>query len=330
MAQYLLRRIGLAIPTLLVVALLVFVAVHLSPSDPVENKLGEKATAEQRATMRHQYGLDQPIGIQFLRYIGGILHGDFGQSFKLEKPVSELIAVKFPVTAQLALTALLFSIAVGIPAGAIAAYFHNSWFDRSMMAFVVALVSVPSIVLGPLLILGIAVKLRWLPTTGWVNLLDIFFPQRALTADARAQLVVGFFSHAILPTIALGSRSAAVVARFMRSSLLDTLRQDYIRTAIAKGLSRPQAVLKHGIKNALLPVLTILGTNFGALLTGSFVVETLFHVPGIGDISIESIRYRDYPVVQGMALLVAIVYVLVNLGVDLLYGVVDPRVRARS
>jgi peptide/nickel transport system permease protein len=166
---------------------------------------------------------------------------------------------------------------------------------------------VPSIVLGPLLILGIAVKLRWLPTSGWET------P-----------------ASTILPTIALGSRSAALVARFMRSSLLDTLRQDYIRTAIAKGLSRPQAVWRHGIKNAMLPVLTILGTNFGALLTGSFVVETLFHVPGIGDISIESIRYRDYPVVQGMALLVAIIYVFVNLGVDVLYGAVDPRIRART
>ena len=143
-------------------------------------------------------------------------------------------------------------------------------------------------------------------------------------------MLLGFGTYAVLPTVALGSRSAALVARFMRSSLLDTLRQDYIRTAIAKGLSRPRAVWRHGIKNAMLPVLTVLGTNFGALLTGSFVVERLFHVPGIGDISIESIRYRDYPVIQGMALLVAGSYVLVNLAVDLLYGVVDPRIRARS
>jgi ABC-type dipeptide/oligopeptide/nickel transport system permease component len=330
MAQFLLRRIGLAIPTLLVVTFLVFMAVHLAPSDPVENKLGEKASAEQRAAMRHHYGLDLPLPVQFVRYVGGLLHGDFGESFKLEKPVSELIAVKFPVTGQLALTALLFSMAVGLPAGALAAYFHNSWFDRSMMAIVVTMVSVPSSVLGPLLILGIAVKLRWLPTTGWVNLVDVFFPQRPLPHGYRGWMLIDFCAHAILPTIALGSRSAAIVARFMRSSLLDTLRQDYIRTAIAKGLSRPQAVWRHGIKNALLPVLTILGTNFGALLTGSFVVETLFHVPGIGDISIESIRYRDYPVVEGMALLVAAVYIFVNLGVDVLYGAVDPRIRARS
>src|SRR6476659_5678587 len=154
MAQFLLRRIGLAIPTLLVVTFLVFMAVHLAPSDPVENKLGEKATAEQRAAMRHHYGLDLPLPVQFVRYVGGLLHGDFGESFKLEKPVSEIIAVKFPVTAQLALTALLFSMAVGLTAGALAAYFHNSWFDRIMMAIVVALVSAPSIVLGKLIIIA--------------------------------------------------------------------------------------------------------------------------------------------------------------------------------
>src|SRR5258706_7387478 len=175
------------------------------------------------------------------------------------------------------------------------------------MAFVVRLVFIPSIVLGPLLILVVAVQWRLLPTSGWVT------PW-----------------HAILPTIALGSRSAALVARFMRSSLLDTQRQDYIRTALAKGMSRPLAIWKHGIKNALLPVLTVLGTNFGTLLTGSFVVETIFHVPGIGDISVSSINDRDYPVIQGMAMLVAIVYIGVNLGVDVLYGVVDPRVRDKA
>jgi len=307
MAEFILKRIGLAIPTLLVVTFPVFIAARLAPSDPVVNKLGEKATTEDRIRLRHQYGLDQPPLIQFVHYIGGVLHGDFGLSYSLDVPVARLIVVKFPVTAQLAITALLFSMAVGLPSGALAAYLHNSWFDRVLMAIVVALVSVPSIVLGPLLILGIAVKLGLLPTSGWAS------PK-----------------YTILPTIALGARSAALVARFMRSSLLDVLRQDYIRTAIAKGLSRPQAVWQHGIKNALLPVLTILGTNFGALLTGSFVVERMFHVPGIGDISIESIFNRDYPVIQGVTLLVAIIFVAVNLGVDVLYGVIDPRVRART
>ena len=303
---FILKRIGLAIPTLLVVSLLVFTAAHLAPSDPVETRLGEKATAEQRTQMRHDYGLDLPIPIQYVRYIGGVLHGDFGRSFTQEGvPVSKMIAEEFPVTAQLAITALLFSALLGLPIGALAAYYHNTWFDRLTMAFVVALVSVPSIVLGPLLVLVVAVTLHWLPVSGW---------------DTPA--------HTILPTIALGSRSAALIARFMRSSLLDTMRQDYIRTAIAKGLSKPMAVLKHGVKNAFLPVLTVIGTNFGTLLTGSFVVETLFQVPGIGYISIQSITGRDYPVIQGISLLVATIYLSVNLLVDVLYGVFDPRVRA--
>ena len=303
---FILKRIGLAIPTLLIVSLLVFTAAHLAPSDPVETRLGEKATAEQRVKMRHDYGLDLPIPVQYVRYLGGVLHGDFGLSFSQDGvPVSKLIAEEFPVTAQLAVTALIFSCLIGLPIGAIAAYYHNSWFDRLTMAFVVALVSVPSIVLGPLLVLVIAVNLKWLPVSGWES------P-----------------AHTILPTIALGSRSAALFARFMRASLLDTLRQDYIRTAVAKGLSRPMAVLKHGIKNAFLPVLTVLGTNFGTLLTGSFVVETLFQVPGIGFSSIQSITGRDYPVIQGIALLVALIYLSVNLLVDVLYGVFDPRVRA--
>ena len=306
MFVFILKRIGLAIPTLLIVSLLVFTAAHLAPSDPVETRLGEKATAEQRAKMRHDYGLDLPIPVQYVRYLGGVLHGDFGLSFSQDGvPVSKQIAEEFPVTAQLAVTALIFSCLIGLPIGAIAAYYHNSWFDRLTMAFVVALVSVPSIVLGPLLVLVIAVNLKWLPVSGWES------P-----------------AHTILPTIALGSRSAALFARFMRASLLDTLRQDYIRTAVAKGLSRPMAVLKHGIKNAFLPVLTVLGTNFGTLLTGSFVVETLFQVPGIGFSSIQSITGRDYPVIQGIALLVALIYLSVNLLVDVLYGVFDPRVRA--
>ncbi len=306
MLVFILKRIGLAIPTLLVVSLLVFFAAHMAPSDPVETRLGEKATAEQRQKMRHDYGLDLPIPVQYVRYVGGILHGDFGLSFARDgAPVSQMIAEKFPVTMQLAVTALLFSTCLGIPIGAVAAYYHNTWFDRLTMAFVVALVSVPSIVLGPLLVLVVAVQWRVLPVSGW---------------DTPW--------HVILPTIALGSRSAAIVARFMRASLLETLRQDYIRTAVAKGLSRPMAVLKHGIKNAFLPVLTVLGTNFGALLTGSFVVESIFQVPGIGFISIQSITGRDYPVIEGMALLVAAIYLTVNLGVDLLYGFIDPRVRA--
>lgn len=309
MLTFIAKRILLAIPTLLAVSFLVFIAARLSPSGPVEIIAGEKATPETVAQIKHQFGLDRPFLVQYASYVGNIVaHGDFGQSFvHVGQPVSDLIRRDFPVTAQLAVSALLFAMFVGLPLGTLAALYHNSWFDRVVMALVVALVSVPSFVLGPLLVLFVAVRLHWLPVSGW---------------DTPAST--------ILPTITLGSRSAALIARFMRASLLDVLRQDYMRTAVAKGLSRGQAVLRHALKNAFLPVLTILGTNFGALLTGSFVVETIFAVPGIGYESINSITQRDYPVIQSMALLVAVIYIGVNLVVDILYGVIDPRVRTQE
>lgn len=309
MLYFILKRMALAIPTLIAITFLVFMVARLAPAGPVEIILGEKATPEAVARLKHQYGLDKPLLVQYVDYVWNIVaHGDFGRSFaRGQQPVSEMIAADFPVTAQLAVMALVFAMVIGLTLGALAALYHNSWFDRIAMACVVAMVSVPSIVLGPVLVLLLAVRLRWLPVSGW---------------EAPV--------YTILPTVTLGSRSAALLARFMRASLLDVLRQDYIRTAMAKGLSRGKAVLRHALKNAFLPVLTVLGTNFGALLTGSFVVETIFQVPGIGYESINSISKRDYPVIQGMALLVAVIYILVNLGVDILYGVIDPRVRSQE
>ncbi|HEV2474125.1 MAG TPA: ABC transporter permease [Chthonomonadales bacterium] len=309
MLNLIVKRVGLAIPTLIAVSFLVFIAARLAPSSPVEIMLGEKATPQNVARLEKEYGLDRPFLVQYVSYVWNIVrYGDFGRSFSRGgQPVSDMMRQDFPVTAQMALTALLFAMVVGLPAGAFAALYHDSWSDRALMAIVVALVSVPSIVLGPLLVLVVAVRLRWLPVSGWES------PE-----------------YTILPTITLGARSAALLARFMRASLLEVLSQDYIRTALAKGLSWRQAVWRHAVKNALLPVLTVIGTNFGALLTGSFVVETIFQVPGIGYESINSISKRDYPVIQGMALLVAVIYILVNLGVDLLYGVVDPRIRSQE
>jgi ABC-type dipeptide/oligopeptide/nickel transport system permease component len=309
MLPFILKRLALAIPTLIAISLITFFIARLAPSDPVDILAGEKATPETKARIRHEYGLDRPLLVQYLSYVGGIVtRGDFGKSFSRGgQPISEMIKTDFPVTAQLAGQALLFALCIGLPIGALAALYHNSLFDRAAMVGVVALVSVPSIVLGPLLALMLAVRLKWLPVSGWDTPL-----------------------HTILPTITLGARSAALMARFMRSSLLDTLKQDYLRTAIAKGLSRGRAVARHALKNALLPVLTVIGTNFGLLLSGSFIVETLFQVPGIGYESINSVLKRDYPVIQGMALLVAAIYILVNLIVDILYGVVDPRVRSQE
>ncbi|MDE2125041.1 MAG: ABC transporter permease [Armatimonadetes bacterium] len=309
MVSFILRRLGLAIPTLIAVSFLVFVAARMAPSDPIEIMLGEKATPQAVARLKHEYGMDRPFLVQYVDYVWGIAtRGDFGRSFSRgQEPVSRMMLRDFPVTAQLAISAFAFALLLGLPAGVLAALYHNSWFDRAAMSVVVALVSVPSIVLGPLLVYAFAVHFRVLPVSGWDSPI-----------------------YTILPTITLGARSAALFARFMRSSLLDVLRQEYIRTAMAKGLSRGRTVWRHGLKNAFMPVLTVLGTNFGALLTGSFVVETIFQVPGIGFESINSITRRDYPVVQGMALLVAVIYIGVNLLVDVLYGVLDPRVRVEA
>ncbi|MCS6776771.1 MAG: ABC transporter permease [Chloroherpetonaceae bacterium] len=320
---FVLKRLALAVPTLIVISFLTFVIARLAPSDPVDIIAGEKATPETRARIRHEYGLDRPILIQYLQYLQGIVtRGDFGTSFSSAGlPISRLIVTSFPVTAQLAVQALLFALGLGIPAGILAALYHNTLFDRITMALVVMLVSVPSIVLGPLLMLALAVRLNWLPVSGWKDAQNQIF---------LIGLPTPFYTDMVLPTVTLGARSAALIARFMRSSLLDTLRQDYLRTAIAKGFSRAQAVRRHALKNALLPVLTVVGTNFGLLLSGSFIVETLFQVPGIGFESINSVLKRDYPVIQGMALLAATVYILINLTVDILYGFVDPRVRSRE
>ena len=324
MLTFILKRLALALPTLFVITFVVFVIARLAPSSPIDI-LAEKAAPEVRRQLEHQYGLDKPYLVQYLNYVGGIvLHGDFGKSFaRGQQPVTEMIAHDFPVTAQLAVSAMLFALLIGIPIGALSALNHNSWFDRAAMAVVVALVSVPSIVLGPLLVLIVAVRMRWLPVSGW-EMLDV----SSLGGHLHFKIVDPHYL--VLPTITLGARSAALIARFMRASLLDVLRQDYLRTAMAKGLSRGSAVWRHALKNAFLPVLTVIGTNFGTLLTGAFVIETLFQVPGVGFESINSISKRDYPVIQGMTLLVAVIFILVNLAVDILYGVVDPRVRTQE
>ena len=324
MLNFLLKRFALAIPTLLAVSFLVFLAARLAPASPIDIIAGEKATPETKARLAHEYGLDRPFLVQYVDYVGKIvLHGDMGRSFSRDRqPVRDMIRQDFPVTAQLAICAILFALVIGLPVGVFAALYHNSWFDRAAMAAVVALVSVPSIVLGPLMALLFAVKLGWLPVSGWEPI--------TILVGGKFYITTVNPKYLILPTVALGSRSAAIMARFMRASLLEVLRQDYLRTAIAKGLSRTQAVWRHALKNAALPVLTIVGTNFGYLLTGSFVIETIFQIPGIGYTSIDSITKRDYAVIQGMALLVAVVFLVVNLIVDVLYGVIDPRVRREA
>lgn len=312
MLRFIALRLALAIPTLLAISFLVFFAAFLSPADPVDILLGQRAAPEAKARTRHEWGLDRPPLVRYGDYVWRIVrYGDFGRSYQTREPITEIIKRGFPNTAALASAALMLSLIVGIPLGIASAVYANRALDRVAMSAALAGVAVPSFVLGPALVLLLAVPPRsLLPVIGF-----------SLTSG-RTDL-----KYFILPTIVLAARSTALIARLTRSAMLDVLGQDYIRTARAKGLSGGAILFKHALKNAFPPILTVAGTTFGYLLSGSFVVETFFTIPGIGNQSIRSILDRDYPVVQGLALLLATIFVLVNLIVDILYGLLDPRAR---
>jgi ABC-type dipeptide/oligopeptide/nickel transport system permease component len=306
MFTFIRKRLLLAIPTLFLVSIVTFFLGYLAPGSPIDIMLGQHSDRATVKRLEHEYGLDRPPLVQYGSFVWGLVrHGDLGKSFgNGEKPVREMIVERFPVTAHLACMALLAALLVGLPAGVLAALRHNGMVDRSTMGGVLMLVSLPPFVLASLLMLVFSLRLNWYPSAGWYD-----------------------YKYYVLPVAVLAARPAAMLARFMRSSMLEVVRQDYVRTAYAKGLSPFRVLSRHVLKNAFLPVLTVLGNTFGFLLTGSFVVETIFSVPGIGYESIQSILRRDYPVIQGVALLVAVIFILVNLIVDVLYGVVDPRVR---
>ena len=305
MLSYIRNRLALAVPTLLVVSFITFLLGYLAPSSPVDILLGQHADPATRQRLIHAYGLDRPALVQYGDYVWRALHGDLGRSFANEnRPVADILLAQFPTTALLATLALVAAFAIGVPVGLVAALKHNRALDRALMAVVLLFVSLPPFVVAPLLILCLSLYAGWLPSSGWEG------PE-----------------YAVLPVLVLAARPGALLARLMRSSTLDVMRQDFVRTARAKGLCAGRVVRRHVVKNALLPVLTALGSQFGYLLTGSFVIESIFGVPGIGRESIACIPRRDYPVIQGMALLVAVIFIVVNLAVDLLYAVVDPRVR---
>ncbi|NLI01117.1 MAG: ABC transporter permease [Chthonomonadales bacterium] len=305
MLTYLGKRLLLAIPTLVVVSFVTFFLGFLAPGSPIDLLMGQHGDPNVRRRLEHQYGLDLPPLQQYRRFLINAVRGNLGYSFANgERPVSQMIAEQFPTTALLACLAICTAMLLGLPAGLIAAIRHNGLPDRLVMSGVLLLVSTPPFVLAPLLMLLLALRLEWLPSSGWEG------PQ-----------------YWVMPVLVLAARPAALMARLMRSSMLDVLRQDYIRTAHAKGLTSGQVIRRHALKNAFLPVLTVVGNSFGYLLTGSFVVETIFGIPGIGYESVHSILARDYPVIQAVALLVATIFITVNLIVDLLYALVDPRVR---
>ena len=304
MVAFIRNRIIFSIPVIIGVSILVFLMLHALPGDPVEIMMGNSASADAAARVRHQLGLDRPLYVQYGRFVGHALTGDLGRSIRTNQPVMQLIMSQFPSTLQLTFAGLGFAIVLGMLLGTIAATHHRSWIDHSSMVVAVVGVSMPSFWLGFLFIAFFSLRLGWFPATGQ-----------------------GGLSRLVLPALALGIGASAVIARLVRSSMLEVMRQEYIGVARAKGLRNRAVVYRHGLRNALIPVVTIVGLQFGQLLAGTVIIETVFSRQGLGRLTIDAILNKDYPVVQGTILFTAVGYVLVNLLVDILYAFIDPQVR---
>jgi ABC-type dipeptide/oligopeptide/nickel transport system permease component len=282
----------------------VFLLIHLVPGDPIQQMLGEGASAADIEATRHAYGLDVPVGRQYINYWKGVLHGDLGRSLRFDQPVTRLILQRYPETMRLTLASMFVALLISIPAGVRSARRRNRWDDRALSFISLLGLSFPNFALGPILILFFAIKLGWLPVSG-----------------------TGSLAHLVLPAITMGGALAAILTRMVRTAMLEELSQDYIRTARAKGLSENVVVYKHALRNALVPVLTVVGLQFGALLAGAIVTETIFSWPGIGRLTIQAIGNRDYYLVQGAILMIGLTYVVVNFMTDFFYSLANPRIR---
>lgn len=301
----LLMRLGFTLPVLWLVVSIVFLLIHIVPGDPIEQMLGEGARPVDIAALRHAYGLDLPLHTQYARYWRGVLHGDLGRSIRLNDSVTHLVLTRYPFTVELTAAALFIALLLAIPAGISAALHRGQLRDHLLSVVSLFGLSFPAFALGPILILLVSIKLGWLPVSG-----------------------AGDLSHLVLPSITMGSALAAILTRMVRTSMLEELSQDYIRTARAKGLPERTVVYKHALRNAMIPVMTLIGLQFGALLAGAIVTETIFSWPGIGRLTVSAISNRDYPLLQGCILAIGLTYVLVNLATDVLYTVVNPRIRS--
>lgn len=304
MLRYVIRRVLLTIPVLLGVATLVFSLIHLVPGDPAQAMMGDGASPQDIAELRKSLGLDQPLLTQYVTFLRHAITGDLGTSFRTGQPVTMMIAERVPATAELAIAAMVVAIVVAIPLGVIAAVRRGTPIDYGAMTFALAGVSIPNFWLGPVLAIVFAVELGWLPVSGR-----------------------GTLAHLVLPAVSLGLALAAILARMTRASLLDELNELYVRAARARGVSQRATITTHALRNSLIPIVTIVALQFGVVLTGAVITETIFAWPGIGRLLIQSIGFRDYPMVQGCILLIAVTYVTVNLVTDLMYGVLDPRIR---
>ncbi|PYM40787.1 MAG: glutathione ABC transporter permease GsiC [Candidatus Rokuibacteriota bacterium] len=310
---YALRRLLLAVPVLFGVSVLVFAVLHLAPGDPAAIMLGAQATKEDVVRLHRDLGLDQPLVVQYVRWMGHVLQGDLGRSIPLGRAVLPEVLLRFKATLVLTAGALLIAILLGLSAGIVSAVKQYTWLDRISMGVAVTGVSLPVFWTGIMLIILFALQLRWFPSSGMSS------PYGSGVADV--------LWHLVLPAVTLGTASAAALARLTRSSVLEIIRQDYVRSARAKGLAERAVIARHVLKNAINPIITVLGLQVGFLLGGAILTETVFSWPGLGSMMVRAIQARDYPLVQGGVLLIATTFVLVNLAVDLLYAVFDPRIR---
>ena len=313
MLNFLPRRLLELLPTLFLVSVLIFALQQLLPGDPALVMAGEEGDPEVIEQIRRQYRLDQPLPVQYLYWIGGVLQGDLGESMRIKQPVAQLIAEKLPVTLQLGTMAMLFALLIGIPAGIVSAVRKGTAWDTAANVLGLAGLSTPNFWLGIMMIFLFSVGLGWLPASGYVSLLED--PMQSLATT-------------VMPAFVLGSGIAAVLMRHMRSSLLQAMAADYVRTARAKGLLERQVVLRHGLRNALTPVITLGALEFGTLLSGAVLTEQVFSIPGLGKLIVDAVFNRDYAVVQGVVLVTATVYILLNLLADVLYVLANPRLRA--
>jgi peptide/nickel transport system permease protein len=332
MARYILQRVLLLFPILFGVSLAVFLVMHLFTVDPAEIILGQHATPEQVAIVREELGLNKPIHVQFVDYITRAAQGDLGQSVITKTSITEELMKRFPATAELALLAICFAAVLGISLGVVSAVKQNSIFDYGAMVAALLGVSMPIFWLGLMMIILFSVTLGWLPASGRIaigfkpeDITGLYLVDSLLTGDTEA--FWNAFKHLVMPAIALGAYSTAIIARMTRATMLETIRQDYVRTARAKGLDEPIVVIKHALRNALIPIVTVIGLQMGALLGGAVLTETVFSWPGIGSYIVEGILVSDYPRVQGAVLLIATIFVMVNLLVDVLYCYLDPRIQ---
>jgi peptide/nickel transport system permease protein len=306
MLAYALRRIALTLPVLLGVATLVFALIHLVPGDPAQVMLGESASAADLTELRTRLGLDKPLLVQYREFIAGLLQGDLGTSFRYNTPVAREIGQRLGRTAELALAAMVVAVVVAVPLGVLGALYRGRWIDQLATTVSLLGVAMPNFWLGPVLAIVFGIYLGWLPVSG-----------------------TGTWAHLVLPAATLGGALAAILARMTRATLVDELRELYVLAARARGIARGRAVVAHALRNSLIPVVTIIGLQLGAVLTGTIITETIFSWPGVGRLLIQAISFRDYPLVQGCILFIAVTYVTMNLLVDLVYGFLDPRIRYR-